>query len=153
MYRVRRRTSSDCANVVRWVPDAEALYLFTGPRLKWPLTATQLADMEQICGFSAWVMVEAETATLVGHFDLMLNGHEARVGRILIAPEMRGRGLARVLLRSVTERARELGASRLVLNVIVGNEPAIRAYESAGFVTVTGIDRSDVRAMALTLHR
>lgn len=151
MSYVRRRTVADRATVVGWVPDAEALYLFTGPLLQWPLTVKQLADMEQTAGMSAWMLVDGETGSAMGHFDLIVKNHVARVGRIIIDPQGRGQGLAHTLVQLAIEQARQLGATELALNVIAGNEPAIRTYERAGFRSVPGTERPDVLAMTLTL--
>lgn len=70
----------------------------------------------------------------------------------LIAPELRGRGLAHDLVGNMIQQARRLGASELILNVIIGNEPAIRAYERAGFVNIAESSRPDVRSMTRKLE-
>lgn len=152
-FKVRPRTTDDLRLVVGWVPDAGALYLFTGPRLHWPLTEFQLSDMEDHDGFTAWMLVNNQTNNPVGHFDITLQAGTARVGRIIIAPELRGRGLARELVGHVIQQASRLGASELTLNVIIGNEPAIRAYERAGFVSTDESSRPDVRSMTRKLER
>lgn len=152
MFRVLPRTTDDRRLVVGWVPDADALYLFTGPRLHWPLTESQLAEMEGRNGFTAWMLVDDETNTPVGHFDFTLQSGTARIGRIILAPQMRGRGLAHVLVDNAIQQARRLGASELTLNVIVGNEPAIRTYERAGFVTIAESARPGVRGMSRLLE-
>jgi hypothetical protein len=66
---VRRRTEVDLSTVVGWIPDAGALYFFTGPRLVWPLTIEQLAAMDADESLTAWMVLD-ERAQPVGHFDL-----------------------------------------------------------------------------------
>lgn len=149
-YYLRARTPVDCETVVGWVPDAEALHLFTGPRMTWPLTSEQLSAMEGN-GFSAWMLAEEGTEAVVGHFDLTLDREAARIGRVLIDPARRGRGLAHVLIGLAIEQARELGATELRLNVIVGNEAAIRTYARAGFIEMSQSDRPEVHSMARSL--
>jgi ribosomal protein S18 acetylase RimI-like enzyme len=51
-----------------------------------------------------------------------------------IAPYARGHGLARLLTEEVEERARELGYHVLNLDVRETQAPAIRLYESLGYV-------------------
>lgn len=150
MFRLRQRTATDCEAVVSWIPDPDALYLFTGPRLRWPLDAVQLSEMED-AGYSGWVLVEGESTEPIGHFDLAIDREVARIGRVCIDPARRGQGLAHLLVGFAVDRARSLGASELRLNVIVGNDAAIRTYERAGFTTGPQSDRPDVRVMSRAL--
>lgn len=150
MLRARERNREDLPTVTGWIPDADALYLFTGPRLKWPLTVEQLIEMELLDGFSAWIAVD-EDSVAVGHFDLTLDHRTARVGRVVIDPQKRGRGLAHALIHLAIERARELDANDLELNVVASNVPATRTYERAGFKRHPTPPRPGVERMFLTL--
>lgn len=136
--------------MVGWIPDSSALYLFSGPRLTWPLTVQQLGAMDAGEGFTAWMMVD-EDASEVGHFDLTVSQRVARLGRVLVAPERRGQGAGRELVTLAIETARMLGADELRLNVIADNAPAVRTYEAAGFRALPPGDRPDVRPMSLPL--
>jgi ribosomal protein S18 acetylase RimI-like enzyme len=51
-------------------------------------------------------------------------------------PEARGRGLVRALLGEIVGRGAELGHSLAQVCVLIGNTPAQRAYEGAGFRVV-----------------
>jgi ribosomal protein S18 acetylase RimI-like enzyme len=48
-------------------------------------------------------------------------------------PEYRGKGLVRKLLQEILQRGRERGHELMQIAVLIGNTPAQRAYESAGF--------------------
>lgn len=150
MLSLRQRVDADISTVIRWVPDARALYLFTGPRLVWPLTVDQLAAMTVAGDVRAWVMVDDESH-LIGHFDLSLVDNTARIGRVIIDPAERGRGYGAALVGLAIESARSLGATRVALNVIADNAPAIATYERAGFQQLPAGDGPDVRSMVLTL--
>jgi ribosomal protein S18 acetylase RimI-like enzyme len=102
-------------------------------------------------GYSGWTLVEDGSDEPLGHFDLTLDGEVARLGRVCINPVHRGLGLAHTLVGLAIDRARSLGASQLRLNVIVGNDPAIRTYERAGFTTSPRSDLPDVRVMSRAL--
>lgn len=68
---LRSRTRADLASIVGWIPDRDVLYLFTGPRLRWPLTEQQLALLDRVDGMSAWVLVdESNLDAPLGHVDL-----------------------------------------------------------------------------------
>ena len=49
-------------------------------------------------------------------------------------PEHRGKGLVRSLLPAVVEAGRRRGHTRFQIGVLIGNTPAQRAYEGAGFI-------------------
>ena len=144
---VRARSEPDAYEVVGWVEDAQALYLFSGPRLTWPLTAEQLQDMLATEGLTAWVVV-SRTGELVAHFDLTIDVTLARLGRVIVNPELRGRGLASRVVDLAVTQAQRLGAEVVRLNVITTNESAIRAYRRASFDVLPGASiRADVTVM------
>lgn len=148
---LRRRTEGDCETIVSWIDNAADLYLFSGPRLQWPLDSTQLLRMDQIVGLTAWVLVDDKLDDVVGHFDVAIDHGAARLGRVIIDPLRRGQGLSRILVDQAIAQARRFGASSLSLNVIAGNDRAVRAYERAGFHLVADHPRPDVRTMTLPL--
>lgn len=144
---IRDRRERDVREIVSWVPDAAALHLFSGPRLVWPLTPEQLQNMAPVGGLTASVVV-SPSGDLVGHFDLTIDESVARLGRVIVKPALRGRGLASAVLDLALAEARRLGADVIRLNVVSSNEPAIRAYRRAGFTAADAIpDRPDVTVM------
>ncbi len=66
--------------------------------------------------------------------------HKAEVWAVYVAPEHRGRGIARTLMRMLLREAAERGYRSLVLTVEAGNRTAVALYESLGF-TRYGIER------------
>jgi RimJ/RimL family protein N-acetyltransferase len=132
MDRLRKRAADDVAVIVDWVPDAEALYRFAGPRLTWPLTTEQMQNSEVVAGSTAWVLEVAERLT--GHAQLTPSGCAMRLGRVLIDPAQRGRGHGRRLVIAVIEQASQEGAQRVELSVLIDNTAARHLYASLGFV-------------------
>ena len=57
----------------------------------------------------------------------------AFLGFMFVKEAFRGRGLNRILLDALLDWSRKRGLSEVRLTVYPGNEPAIRAYEKAGF--------------------
>jgi translation initiation factor 4G len=53
---------------------------------------------------------------------------------VALLPAARGKGVAAALLRAVLDRGRAAGFRKAQITYLVGNEPARRAYERAGFV-------------------
>lgn len=79
----------------------------------------------------------APGSRLVAYAGLWFDGDDAQVMTIGVAPSAQRRGLGRLLLGALVERAVELGARSVLLEVRVDNEPAIELYRRAGF-TVLG---------------
>lgn len=57
----------------------------------------------------------------------------AYLGFMYVEPAYRGKGVNRAIINVITSWAKEKGITELVLDVYVDNEPAIKAYEKAGF--------------------
>lgn len=57
----------------------------------------------------------------------------AEIKRMYVAPEARGTGVAVALLRALEDRAREHGASRMLLETGTGQPDAIRFYRREGY--------------------
>jgi putative acetyltransferase len=60
----------------------------------------------------------------------------AELKRMYVAPDVRGRGLGRVLLRRIEEEAKAFGYDRLVLETITLMSEAMRLYESEGYTAI-----------------
>jgi len=74
------------------------------------------------------------TATL-GRQQRRKSRHKAYVWGVYVSPEARGTGVGRALMERIVALAREMpGLEQLHLLVITANAPAIRLYESLGFV-------------------
>ena len=55
---------------------------------------------------------------------------------VALKPEARGKGVAAKLLERVLQRGRDEGFKRAQISYLIGNTPAQRCYEQAGFRTV-----------------
>ena len=68
-----------------------------------------------------------------GHLEAV-DRHVAQVGSMWVSPMTRGKGIGKQLLYRAMSWATAQGAKRMRLWVTVGNSPARKLYESAGFV-------------------
>jgi len=54
--------------------------------------------------------------------------------RVAVAPNWQGNGMGRSLVRVAARKARDAGGRVMLLNTQIDNEPAMRLYESEGYV-------------------
>ncbi|MCB2176214.1 MAG: ribosomal protein S18-alanine N-acetyltransferase [Actinomycetales bacterium] len=141
----------------------------------------ELADVPAVAGLeaelfarSAWteVMIREELgalgrfyvgvdddAGLAGYAGSWFDGDVAQVMTIGVARRAQRQGLGRVLLHALLDRAVTDGASAVLLEVAVDNDPALTLYRSEGFEVLARRRRyyqpEDVDAwtMRLTLPR
>lgn len=78
--------------------------------------------------------VAVSDGNVAGYVCLMSLFEEAQILDIAVASELRGRGIARMLLGHAVSVAREHDAEVLALEVRVSNTAAIALYEQCGFI-------------------
>lgn len=78
----------------------------------------------------------AREETLLGYVGVYCTADEGEITNVAVAPQARRRGVARALLEELTVQLAVRRIERIVLEVRVSNDPAIRLYEQAGFQTV-----------------
>lgn len=62
--------------------------------------------------------------------------HRGKVTQVYVAPEHRGKGIAKQILKALIDDAfQQDGLEILTLEVVTANQPAIKTYEALGFKT------------------
>lgn len=116
--KLRSATTADVATIAAWhpIPSAEVLGWWEVP------------DVEP------WVMTEPDDQ-LVAYGELWFDEEEDEVelARLIVAPELRGRGVGKQLVRRLTEKAAATGLTTTMLRVEPDNAPAIHCYAACGF--------------------
>ncbi|WP_157962367.1 GNAT family N-acetyltransferase [Homoserinimonas sp. OAct 916] len=136
---LRKFVAQDYAELISWVPTVNDFYLFSGTTEPWPLVEQDLAHRALNKDIRSWTAVLEPDEKPVGHIELVQTSTEVgRFARVMIEPGSRGRGLARLLVGAGIEAAKGLGLSRIDLNVVTGNDPAMRTYRSLGFRVLEG---------------
>ena len=134
-------TEQDIDRLVSWIETPEELFLWTANGFSFPLTreAVQKLMREHTergdrLFFKA---VEAESGEVVGHLEfgaLDRHNRSLRIGRVLVAPAFRGRGVATGMMRAALAFAfGDFGAHRVELGVFDTNTRARACYERVGF--------------------
>ncbi len=104
-----------------------------------------------------WGLVENDA--LIGYICFWIIGDEIHILNLAIRPDMRGKGMAKLLLKKLIEMAKEKDISNIWLEVRISNNRAISLYKSIGFEKV-GIRKGyysdtheDAIIMALNLKK
>jgi RimJ/RimL family protein N-acetyltransferase len=134
-------TEDDADRVLPWVDSVESLELWTASSFGYPLTREHLLGhlRESAARGDRRIFKAVETGSgeVVGHIELAWTDRRSRasrIGRVLLAPEHRGRGLGGEMMRAALALAFEReGAHRVELGVFDVNPRAIACYERIGF--------------------
>lgn len=84
-------------------------------------------------GACRWYVVAEHGESVVGYAGVSVNGSDADVMTIAVAPERQGTGLGSLLLDALLDTARERDATQLLLEVRADNVAAQRLYAKRGF--------------------
>jgi len=77
--------------------------------------------------------LEAELRSIVGYAGLWLMTDEAHITTIAVDPDFQGNGIGELLVVALIDRAQQIGARWLTLEVRVSNDVAQRLYEKYTF--------------------
>lgn len=154
---VRRIRPADAARAralrLEMLADAPLAFLETvaeaaaRPHAEFVARATQAAAGYDIARF-----VADPGGRLVGHIGAAADPDDPAVTvlfAVYITPAWRGRGLLAELVAAAAAWSRAAGRPELLLEVVVGNERALRAYQRLGFVD-TGVRVPHPRIPTLT---
>ena len=83
------------------------------------------------------VLGEAEQAVVRGYAGFWYDGEDAELMTIGVGKAYQRQGIAAALLQALVDEAKRQGASRMLLEVRVDNDPALALYQRFGF---EGID-------------
>jgi [ribosomal protein S18]-alanine N-acetyltransferase len=96
--------------------------------------------VEEVLGWWAtedvtpWLMTDADGA-LTGYGEIWVEEDEDEVelARLIVPPDLRGRGLGKQLVRALLPKAAETGMGTTFLRVMPDNDVAIGCYLACGF--------------------
>lgn len=143
-------TAEHFPTLAGWFASEREVVQWGGSAVRFPLDDDQMRAMTDESAADpptrlCWMAQRGQE--LVGHVQLALDWRHgnALIGRVAIAPQHRGQGLAVPMLELVIAKAFSIeGMERVELNVYTWNAPAIATYQRLGFRT-EGIRRSATR--------
>jgi [ribosomal protein S18]-alanine N-acetyltransferase len=147
---LRTPQPDDYAVIASWVPDAHACIRWAGPRVPFPFAAAELQQLLSVAQGESHCLGEAGAAPFGFGQHFVVEPGAVHLGRIIVSPAARGKGLGRELCRQLISRALQAtGAGTVTLRVYRDNPAALRLYVSLGFVPVEPRSTEDVLFMAL----
>jgi RimJ/RimL family protein N-acetyltransferase len=145
--RLREITLDDAPDLYRWRMDDTSRPMFRSTEpVPYETHLEYVRRYFDPANTDRWFVIE-EYGAPVGSivlYDIDAARGEAQWGRLVIAPELRSRGLASRGLSLLVRHARALGLHRLRCEVLEGNAHADRIYRKAGFQE-TGTEESGGR--------
>lgn len=122
--RVREMTSTDIDTLVRL--DTALFGADAWPASTW---WAELAERPR----RDYVVLTDDSGDVLGYGGIDHGGETADVMTVAVSPTAQGRGLGRLLLRELEERAAAGGASGVLLEVRADNQAALALYARAGW--------------------
>jgi tRNA (guanine37-N1)-methyltransferase len=128
-----------------WVQEQQA-----NPGVEIPAHQESLADLQ--AWMQEWTtLVLRAGGRLIGAARARRHGDTWDIGRIMVAPDLQGRGIGRLLLRRIEQVAPE-GVREFLLFTGAGSVRNIRMYKKAGYRLI-GADPQVAGAVRLTKRR
>lgn len=144
--RLRPARLEDLDVVLPWAPDAEAMRMWAGPTIGFPVAREQFwENLHHVTG-EAFVLCAAARGEIVGFGQVMHREADyAHLARIIVSPKRRGEGLGRTLCRELLKVAPTfLSVRAFSLYVYPENLRARALYRSLGFAD-TRVERGFLR--------
>jgi [ribosomal protein S18]-alanine N-acetyltransferase len=121
------------AVVAGWASSAQEVSLLTG-RDEYPFPAGTLRSWRVISDdIRAFLYFDGETPVAYGELWLDDEEDEVELARLIVTPDLRGKGIGTAFVRALLSPALAVGYADIFLRVRPDNTPAIRAYLRAGF--------------------
>jgi [ribosomal protein S18]-alanine N-acetyltransferase len=148
--RLRAPEPADYDAIAQWLPDAQATLRWAGPLVRWPFTGSTLPVQLAAPRATSRVLATPDDPPLgFGQYWPRDDG-AVHLGRLLVAPGLRGRGFGRLLIDQLIAELRAVhGPVPVTLRVYRDNARALALYTQRGFIVVAELGDPDVEFMRL----
>lgn len=142
---------SNYATVASWPESAGATQRWAGPGVPFPLPPERFAQVLELEVRPGWALLD-EQGVCVGFGQYWMTATDtAHLGRIIVSPHVRGRGLGRALMQALcTQAQHEDGVQHLTLRVYRDNTAAVALYRDLGFQQVEASSTPELLFMQRT---
>ena len=152
---LRPAQPADYAIIATWITDAASCLYWAGPRVHFPFKVGELAQQLAIPGGGeSLCMVDKELGLCGFGQHWVVTPGSVHLGRIIVSPHARGRGLGRQMCQLLVAAAvKATGAGAVTLRAYRDNTPAIRTYTSLGFQAVESASSEELVMMKMPVKR
>ncbi|MCJ8318685.1 MAG: GNAT family N-acetyltransferase [Colwellia sp.] len=123
--------------LMSWFVNEQQLKNWSGPNFDYPFTAESFKRdlrMDSLTSFA--LLDEGNQFVAFGQYYLRLNC--CHLGRLVVNPSLRGKGIIAQLIQALVESGKQtLAVSSCSLFVLADNKSAITAYQKSGFSMAT----------------
>jgi ribosomal protein S18 acetylase RimI-like enzyme len=128
-----KATQQHLVTLMSWFHRDEDVVSWGGPSFTIPFTTDSFINDLNVDELASYVLI-ADDKEMLGFGQYYARLDKCHLGRLVIAPERRGDGLASVLVSGLIELGRrELDTHSSSLFVYNNNAAAVRAYQKLGF--------------------
>ena len=146
----RPATADDLPEVVAFPQSAEELF-FCYPKVAWPLDVEQLAAAMAERRDSTVALLNGRVAGFANFYQWQ-QGDSCALGNLMIAPWARGQGVARYLVTTMEQLAREQHqATRMRVSCFNANSAGLLLYPALGYALSGLVERRDPHGARVAL--
>jgi ribosomal protein S18 acetylase RimI-like enzyme len=132
---------SDAREIVRWATSLEEVRRWAGSAGGWPVDESVFRRWHADPDVKAYVLCDAEVPVGYGEVWTDEAEQEVELGRVIVRPASRGRGVGRRFVRLLLERACVSGLPDAFVRVVPENGAALACYRGVGFSPVPEPER------------
>jgi ribosomal protein S18 acetylase RimI-like enzyme len=129
--------------MMTWIKDERQLSAWAGPTFRYPFTRESFTQDLRLGDLASYCLLGSTIAAANGPDQLLAFGqfyqrlNKCHLARLLVAPKQRGKGLAKVIIKLLSESGRQrLELAGDSLFVLPENLAAVRTYTWIGFEVV-----------------
>ena len=145
---LRMPQPDDYVAIAAWVPDAKACIRWAGPLVPFPVAAAELRHLLTVPNGESYCLVAPGSSPFGFGQHFVVEQGSVHLGRIIVCPTARGKGIGRELCRQLMSRAlKATAAGAITLRVYRDNPAALHLYSSLGFIPVESRSTEEVLFM------
>jgi len=126
-------SQSHILTLMSWFTNEDALIQWAGPGFRFPFDLTSFQQDLKANPDTAFVLI-SPTGELLGFGQYYQRLDKCHLGRLVVNPEFRGKGIIAELIKQISEQGTKvLNLADSSLFVLSHNKSAVKAYQKVGF--------------------